>query len=214
MAHVTETQRKKLLELGRPPIELPAEIFFGGNESLQRAPGRHHLPQYQKTGTYMHPNLVKHRLRVAEDQLKRALEMKMSETERKLLGGGDPAMLKANVDKYKKEWLEVIGKEMQMEIQEKTEELSSLNSMPVDMDLDLTVAINESIKTASSKPLPTSGVAETINVQKKKGGRPPKKKPVAQELLKETPDDPGEPDVVAKAQMAAMARPSDDLTSD
>lgn len=77
----------KLEEMGRAPISLPAAIFFGGNEILQKTPGNHHLPQFRKTGTYNHPSIVAYRKRVAIDRANRLKKNKMTEVELRKIGG-------------------------------------------------------------------------------------------------------------------------------
>lgn len=77
----------QLQEMGREPISLPASIFFGGNETLQKTPGNHHLPQFRKTGTYNHPSIRAWRKRVAMDRAKRLINNKMSEVELRKCGG-------------------------------------------------------------------------------------------------------------------------------
>lgn len=87
MSQITHDQYLRLEALGKAPISLPAEIFFGGDERLQKSPGAHHLAQYRKTGTYDLPQLKEWRLRVAKDQAKRLLNSKMSEVELRKVGG-------------------------------------------------------------------------------------------------------------------------------
>lgn len=104
MSELTMKRYRELVALGRAPIDLPAEIYFNGDERLQKAhcetlscpigacrcgKGRHHLPEYQKTGTYDHPNLVAHRERVAADRLGRLVNGKMSDAEMRKIGNVD-----------------------------------------------------------------------------------------------------------------------------
>lgn len=77
----------QLQEMGREPISLPEKIYFAGNETLQKTPGNHHLPQYRKTGTYNHPSLKMYRKRVAMDRAKRLINNKMTEVELRKVGG-------------------------------------------------------------------------------------------------------------------------------
>lgn len=78
---------QKLEEMGRTPISLPASIFFGGNEILQKTPGNHHLPQFRKSGTFNHPSIRAYRKRVAIDRANRLKKNKMSEVELRKIGG-------------------------------------------------------------------------------------------------------------------------------
>lgn len=87
MSELSHKQFLHLQAMDRTPIALPAEIYFGGNEILQKTPGAHHLPQYRQTGTYHLPQLKEWRKRVAMDRAKRLLNMKMSETELRNIGG-------------------------------------------------------------------------------------------------------------------------------
>lgn len=73
--------------MGKRPISLPADIFFGGDERLQKTPGAHHRPEYRKSGTYDHPNVVEWRQRVWTDRAKRLVKGKMSEVELRKIGG-------------------------------------------------------------------------------------------------------------------------------
>lgn len=79
----------QLQEMGREPISLPEKIFFGGNETLQKSPGNHHMPQYRQTGTYNHPAVRQYRKRVAMDRAKRLINNKMTEVELRKIGGMD-----------------------------------------------------------------------------------------------------------------------------
>lgn len=87
MARLTMERFMQLQEMGREPISLPASIFFGGNEVLQKTPGNHHLPQFRKSGTFNHPSLRAWRKRVAMDRAKRLINNKMSEVELRKCGG-------------------------------------------------------------------------------------------------------------------------------
>lgn len=103
MAEMKLKQWKALVAAGaEPDIQLPAEINFSGDERLQKAhcdtptcpdghcmcgKGSHHLPQFQKTGTYDHPMLVRWRNKVARDRARRFNNMTMSSTELKKIGG-------------------------------------------------------------------------------------------------------------------------------
>ena len=87
MANIKHEQYEKLVAQGREPIPLPYEIFFNGNEVLQKAPGVHHLEQFRTTGTYNHPNLQKNRKRIAVDAAKRLLNGKMNPVSLRQLGG-------------------------------------------------------------------------------------------------------------------------------
>lgn len=107
MAEMKLKQYRALEAAGaEPDIQLPAEINHAGDERLQKAycdtpsckegnclcgKGAHHLPQYQKTGTYNHPMLVRYRAKVARDRARRFNRMQMSSTELKKIGG--PAAL-------------------------------------------------------------------------------------------------------------------------
>jgi|TARA_Y100000310_G_scaffold19478_1_gene19106 hypothetical protein len=88
MAELKMTQYRRLQALGAEPIPLPSEINFSSKEQLQKSSeadgmgrGRHHLPEFRSCGTYLHPNLIAYRLRVAKDRLKRYDGMLASETE-------------------------------------------------------------------------------------------------------------------------------------
>lgn len=114
MAELTGAQRRKLEELGREPISLPAEIYFAGNEQKQR-----------ENGTYNHPNLVKNRLRIAMDRLERARKEIMSDTEKAKIGvKGDNNELISNLEEdvrvAQKNLASVLGMKLE-------EEISSLN---------------------------------------------------------------------------------------
>lgn len=87
MSKLTITQYEKLRDMGKEPIHLPADIFFGGDERLQKTPGAHHRPEFRKTGTYMHPSVVENRRRVWTDRAKRLVKGKMSEVELRKCGG-------------------------------------------------------------------------------------------------------------------------------
>ncbi len=87
MSQITHDTYLKLEAMGKAPISLPAEIYFGGDERLQKSPGAHHLPQYRKTGTWHLPALKEQRKRVAMDRAKRLINMKMSEVELRKVGG-------------------------------------------------------------------------------------------------------------------------------
>lgn len=89
MAQLTYDRAQQLEEMGRKPISLPADIFFGGNELLQKTPGPHHRPEFRTTGTYNHPNLVEYRKRVAVDRANRFLGGTMSKTELQKVGGAE-----------------------------------------------------------------------------------------------------------------------------
>lgn len=78
-----------LQEMGREPINLPADIYFAGDEILQKTPGNHHRPEFRKTGTYNHPNVRKQRQRVAQDRATRLINGKMTEVELRKVGGMD-----------------------------------------------------------------------------------------------------------------------------
>jgi len=122
MSKLTYDRVQQLEKMGRPPIELPAEIFFGGNEKLQKTPGRHHLPQYRETGTYNHPNLVAHRKRVAGDRVQRLANSKMSDVEFTAMGGIDGlrAALKEHGLGLNEKAMEVVTEQAQ-ELQAKVE---------------------------------------------------------------------------------------------
>ena len=77
MSDLAPSQRRRLEDMGREPISLPAEIYFAGNVQKQK-----------NAGTDKHPNILKHNLRVAEDRLSRAMNDKMSDSERMLSSGG------------------------------------------------------------------------------------------------------------------------------
>lgn len=98
MAELTRKQERLLNSLGRPVIELPAEIHFNGDERLQKShceegtcspgqcicgKGMHHLPKYQYTGTFDHPNNKAYRERVINDRRERLMRNRMSVTEMK-----------------------------------------------------------------------------------------------------------------------------------
>jgi len=103
MAEMKLKQWQNLVAAGaEPDTERPAEINFADDERLQKAhcdtptcpdghcmcgKGSHHLPQFQKTGTYNHPMLVRHRAKVARDRARRFNTMSMSSTELKKIGG-------------------------------------------------------------------------------------------------------------------------------
>lgn len=87
MSELSHKQYLNLQAMGREPISLPAEIYFAGNEILQKSPGGHHLPQFRETGTFNHPSLKAQRKRVAMDKAKRILNMKMTEVELRQSGG-------------------------------------------------------------------------------------------------------------------------------
>ncbi len=107
MAEIKYSRAQKLKEMGREIIDLPEKIWFAGRESLQRTPGPHHLPQYQETGTYWHPDCCRQRLRIAEDRLKRALQFKASTYEGRAYG--NPEDLEAAVKERQKELAIVIS---------------------------------------------------------------------------------------------------------
>lgn len=86
-AKLTMERYQKLEEMGRAPISLPSDIFFGGNEILQKTPGNHHRPQFRKTGTFNHPSIRAYRKRVAIDRANRLKKNKMSEVELRKIGG-------------------------------------------------------------------------------------------------------------------------------
>ncbi len=78
MAELTASAYKRLYELGRSPSLINANIWFGGNEALQKAPGRHHLKEFQATGTYNHPQVAKERQQRLKDLVRRLSEGKMN----------------------------------------------------------------------------------------------------------------------------------------
>lgn len=108
MATIRYETYKKLKEMGREPIDLPADINFAGDITLQKKKGRHHKMEFRNTGTYYHPNLCAQRLREAEDRLKRFQDMKISNTELKLYGD-DENKLSADVDKAFAEYKAVLS---------------------------------------------------------------------------------------------------------
>lgn len=87
MSEIKHAQFLKLQAMGKEPLNLPAEIYFAGNEELQKRPGAHHLPQYRQTGTYNLPAVKEMRKRVAMDRAKRLINMKMTEVELRKIGG-------------------------------------------------------------------------------------------------------------------------------
>ena len=87
MGKITHSRFEQLVEMGREPINLPYEIYFNGNETLQKTPGAHHLEQYRSTGTYNHPNVKEQRKRETLDYAKRLLNGKMSGVTLKKIGG-------------------------------------------------------------------------------------------------------------------------------
>ncbi len=87
MSNITHDQYQKLSAMGKAPINLPADIYFAGNITLQKSPGVHHRPEFRQTGTYYHPLLVAQREREAKDAAKRLIDGKMSEPEHRKIGG-------------------------------------------------------------------------------------------------------------------------------
>jgi len=83
MAELKMKQYRKLQSLGAEPIPRPSDINFADNLSLQKTPGRHHRPEFRECGTYLHPNLIAYRLRVAKDRIKRFDAMIATDTEMK-----------------------------------------------------------------------------------------------------------------------------------
>lgn len=87
MGKITHSRFEQLVEMGREPINLPYEIYFNGNETLQKAKGSHHLEQYRSEGTYNHPSVKAQRKREALDYAKRLLNGKMSSVTLRKIGG-------------------------------------------------------------------------------------------------------------------------------
>ena len=237
-------QYERLKELGKEPISLPAEINFAGNVILQKAhcdnddckpgacwcgKGMHHKPEYQKTGTYMHPNLVRQRLREANDRLNRFKAMKMSETEKRTYASAGIKQLQEALETAKKDYEEVMERHIDREL---TASIAPLFSPPKATSVDQSVPqanipvspLPETKKeetvtatvstTVESKPTEelyanTSLADEIMKMQpeKKKIGRPPKAK------IEAEPVNPDETDIVTQAALAAKARPMEDMKS-
>jgi len=205
MANIAMTKYQQLEAMGRPPISRPAEINFGGSEELQRAhcdtpecedgkctcgKGMHHLPQYQKTGTYMHPALVQERLRVAGDRVERFKKLTMSEPERRKYAPNGMKSLKDALAVAQKEYMDVIGGEQ-------SKKLSELSKM---------------VESAPSPQVSSAPVAEALKepepiVQAKPRGRPKKQ-------AEEAPlEDFEGPSIVDRAAAAISSRSTMDLSS-
>lgn len=243
MAQLQMKQRDRLEQLGRPPIPRRAEINFSGNEVLQRAhcdndecppgqchcgKGMHHLPEYQKTGTYMHPALVQERMRVAADRVERWKQMKMSETERKRYAPNGLDTLQAAFEKAKEEYVSVIGAQMQKELtmydnaNTRTMQRFSTENIAPHPVKQANIPVSPQPEEKGPEPEPALPGAdeekyvdpsvpevapptESAPKPKNKGGRPKKQK-----LEADTSDDG---DLISRAAAAATGRPTEDLSS-
>lgn len=123
MSNLKYSQFLKLRAMDREPIDLPSNIYFAGNVTMQKSHctndmckpgackcggGMHHLPEFQKTGTYWHPNLAAWRLRVAKDRLDRAQKNQASETELRK-SGGSMEQMNETIKQYTKELEDVLS---------------------------------------------------------------------------------------------------------
>lgn len=121
MSELKHKQFKTLVQMDRAPIDLPAEIYFAGNVKAQRSvctrgcpdgkcicTGRHHLPKYQKTGTYWLKELCQQRLRDAQDHLNRLMNGKSSDAENRDMGS-DIHTCEARVSQLEKEYQIVLA---------------------------------------------------------------------------------------------------------
>lgn len=204
MSYMTPKQVELLTSLGKEPISLPAEIYLSGVESLQKmhctndacpdgkcrcGAGMHHLPKYQKTGTYWHPNLVRQRLREAEDSLQRAMTMRMGDTEKRKLGfTGDLTLLENLVRQRKQEWVEHVGEAMLKDMKKMTE---SADFMEKSMDVSLNPGKKlEATKEPEVLPTPKEDIVmlEEVAAPKKVTKGKPGRKPGFQKKVKDEID--------------------------
>lgn len=78
MPELSAAGYKRLRAFNRMPHDINVNIWFDGNETLQKKPGKHHLKEFQETGTYDHPEVVRVRQDLLRDLVKRLAEGKMS----------------------------------------------------------------------------------------------------------------------------------------